>query len=158
VKCAKTTFAPFDIQIVTQDPGNVPHFEVMVGGKALQLNSQLQGAGGVAPFIDCSTSSDSIISFVFSGEVNNENFLCGAIAQEASHVWGLDHELDAADPMTYLDLGSSKRFQNNDANCGEDTPRTCNCGGPTQNSVKFLNNAFGPSVLTADSASRSTRS
>jgi MYXO-CTERM domain-containing protein len=151
VQCARTTFAPFDVQIVTQDPGNTPHFEVMVGGRATQLNSQLQGAGGVAPFIDCSTSEDNVISFVFAAEVNNENFLCGAIAQEASHVWGLDHELDAKDPMTYLDLGSSKRFQDNNASCGEDTPRQCNCGGSTQNSVQFLNNAFGPLVLTPPS-------
>jgi hypothetical protein len=149
VNCAKDTFAQFDVTIVTDDPGpNTPHFEVMVGGTAVELDAQLNGAGGVAPFIDCATSTDNVISFVFAGLTDNENFLCGAIAQEASHVWGLDHELDAKDPMTYLDLGSSKRFDDMAANCGEDQPRTCFCGGSTQNSVQFLNNAFGPKQLT----------
>ncbi len=148
VQCVKETYAPFDIQITTEDPGTAPHFEVMVGGNATQLNAGLQGAGGVAPFIDCSTTENNVISFVFAAEVADLEFLCGAVAQEATHVWGLDHELDANDPMTYLDLGSLKRFQDNDAQCGEDTPRQCNCGGSTQNSVQFMNNTFGTGVLT----------
>jgi MYXO-CTERM domain-containing protein len=147
VACVKETYAPFDVQITTEDPGTAEHFEVMIGGRATQLNDQLQGAGGVAPFIDCSTSENNVISFVFADEVSDLEFLCGAVAQEATHVWGLDHELDAKDPMTYLDLGSLKRFQDSDAQCGEDTARECNCGGPTQNSVQFLNNTFGPGVL-----------
>lgn len=147
VQCVRDTYSPFDVQIVTEDPGTAPHFEVMIGGRATQLNSQLQGAGGVAPFIDCATTENNIISFVFSDEVNDLEFLCGAVAQESSHVWGLDHELDAKDPMTYLDLGSLKVFQDNAAKCGEDTPRECFCGGPTQNSKQFLLDTFGPAHL-----------
>jgi len=147
VACVQDTFAPFDIQITTQDPGNASHFEVMVGGTAAQLDPSLVGAGGVAPFIDCSTTADNVISFVFAQEVNDLEFLCGAVAQEAAHVWGLDHELDPADPMTYLDLGSSKRFQNSNAQCGEDTPRQCFCGGSTQNSFAFMSSTFDNSNL-----------
>ncbi|HEU0036017.1 MAG TPA: MYXO-CTERM sorting domain-containing protein [Kofleriaceae bacterium] len=155
VQCVKETYAPFDVQIVTQDPGTAEHFEVMIGGRATQLHPDLQGAGGVAPFIDCSTSSNNVISFVFSDEVNDLEFLCGAVAQEATHVWGLDHVLDADDPMTYLELGSLKRFQNRDRDCGEDlsNPRQCFCGGSQQNSVRFFNNAFGPAMLTPASLS-----
>ena len=153
VACVEDTFAPFDIQITTQDPGNSPHFEVMVGGTAVALDPSLQGAGGVAPFIDCSTTEDNVISFVFAQEVDNLNFLCGAIAQEAAHVWGLDHELDADDPMTYLELGSRKSFQNTAAQCGEDSPRACECGGSTQNSVQFLASTFDNSNLQPATAS-----
>ena len=156
VTCVKDTYAPFDVQIVTEDPGDTPHFEVMVGGRATQLHPDLQGAGGVAPFVDCSTTENNVISFVFSAEVNDLEFLCGAVAQEATHVWGLDHELDADDPMTYLELGSLKRFQNSSAECGEDSPRECFCGGPTQNSVQFLNNAFGPANLLPATVSITT--
>jgi MYXO-CTERM domain-containing protein len=147
VQCVRDTYSPFDIQVVTEDPGTTPHAEVMIGGHALDLNPQLQGAGGVAPFIDCGATQDNVISFVFSEEVGNLNFLCGAVAQESSHVWGLDHELDAKDPMTYLDLGSHKVFQDSDAKCGESTPRDCYCGGPTQNSKRYLTDTFGPAHL-----------
>lgn len=147
VQCVRETYAPFDVQITTEDPGNVPHFEVMIGGRATQLHPDLQGAGGVAPFIDCSTTQDNVISFVFSEEVDDLEFLCGAVAQEATHVWGLDHSMDSRDPMTYLDLGELKRFQNEDRPCGEFENRECFCGGPTQNSTTFFNDRFGPAEL-----------
>lgn len=148
VQCVRDTFLPFDIEIVTADPGPaVPHFEVMLGGHATQLHPLLENAGGVAPFIACDATENNVISFVFPETTNDLEYLCGAVVQEACHVWGLDHELDAADPMTYLDLGSLKRFQNADANCGESlsSPRGCFCGGPTQNSYRYMNDTFGPS-------------
>lgn len=166
VACVRDTYAPFDIEVTTVDPGNAPHFEVMIGGTPQQLSSDpfLDGAGGVAPFIDCETTQDNVISFVFAEVVNDLEFLCGAIAQESSHVWGLDHELNAADPMTYLDLGTSKRFQNTASQCGEyldgttgdpnvDGPRECFCGGSTQNSFQFLSTTFDNSNIGPASAS-----
>ncbi|HWU86689.1 MAG TPA: MYXO-CTERM sorting domain-containing protein [Kofleriaceae bacterium] len=147
VQCVRDTFAPFNVQIVTSDPGpSVSHFEVMIGGSSKQLNPDLD-AGGVAPFISCGAQRNNIISFVFPEGVTNLNYLCGAVAQEASHVWGLDHELNKDDPMTYLDLGSLKRFQDADASCGESTARECACGGQTQNSFQYLADTFGPKFL-----------
>ncbi len=145
VACVRATFAPFDIEVVTEDPGAAPHSEVMVAGKAVQLNSELTMAGGVAPFIGCGATEDNIISFVFANQSSDINYLCAAVAQESCHVWGLDHELDAGDPMTYLDLGSAKRFQNSDPSCGESlaNPRSCTCGGDTQNSFQYLVDTFG---------------
>lgn len=149
VQCVRDTFLPFDIQIVTTNPGTAAHFEVMVGGSPLQLNPDLAGAGGVAPFVGCGASDDNVISFVFPSVTTDLEYLCGAVAQEASHVWGLDHELNALDPMTYLQLGSLKRFQNDDALCGEElnAPRGCQCGGSTQNSYTYLGNLFGMADL-----------
>ncbi len=153
VDCVKATFRPFNIDVVTTDPGSTSHFEVMIGGTSRQLNDSLD-AGGVAPFIDCGATENNVISFVFAAQTSDLNFLCGAVAQEASHVWGLDHELNKDDPMTYLDLGSSKRFQNSDTACGEDTPRRCQCGGNTQNSFVYLKDTFGMSpTLSAPSLS-----
>ncbi len=152
VDCVKETFRPFNIDIVTADPGNTSHFEVMIGGTSTQLNSQLTNAGGVAPFIGCDATDNNAISFVFAGQSADINYLCGAVAQEASHVWGLDHELDADDPMTYLDLGSLKRFQNSNPQCGEElgSPRGCQCGGNTQNSFTYLRDTFGLSPTLGD--------
>jgi len=142
VECVKETFKPFDIDVVTVDPGQASHFEVMIGGTSRELNPNLD-AGGVAPFIDCGATRNNAISFVFASQTSDLNFLCGAVAQEAAHIWGLDHELDADDPMTYLDLGSLKRFQNSNPSCGEDTPRHCRCGGNTQNSFVYMRQTFG---------------
>ncbi len=150
VQCVKETFQPFELQIVTADPGpGTNHFEVMIGGTDTQLHPEL-AAGGVAPFIGCGGGRDNVISFVFGSQNSDLEFLCGAVAQEAAHVWGLDHELHPLDPMTYLDLGSLKRFQNEFAPCGEEAgqPRECQCGNSsTQNSYDYLSRLFGGANL-----------
>jgi hypothetical protein len=148
MQCVRETYAPFKVDVTDVDPGSTtPHFEVMVGGDATDLHPDLDGAGGVAPFIDCGTSADNVISFVFPFVTSNLNFLCHAVAQESAHVWGLDHSMNAKDPMTYLDIGTRKVFQDAAFPCGESQNRTCFCGQPTQNSVTFLNRAFGPQQL-----------
>ncbi len=147
VACVRETFAPFDIDIVTDDPGQADHFEVMIGGTFRELVSGLMppSAGGVAPFIGCDGTEDNVISFVFAGTTGAIPYLCAAVAQEAGHVWGLDHALDRKDPMTYLDIGSPKRFQNSEPSCGETlaNPRPCWCGPDTQNSFTYLEDLFG---------------
>jgi uncharacterized protein (TIGR03382 family) len=147
VQCVKDMYAPFDIQITDVDPGTAAHFELMVGGRSTDIG--IQGAGGVAPFIPCAGEmQDNVISFVFAAETQSPDFLCWAAAQETSHVFGLDHELNAKDPMTYLSPPVKKPgFQNEASNCGENTPRQCWCGGTTQNSAQFLLDTFGPAHL-----------
>src|SRR5690606_7907114 len=123
------------------------HFEVMVAGEpnAFGLPS---GVGGVAPFISCNGQIDNnVISFVFAAAINNQDFLCWAAAQESAHVWGLDHELNAKDPMTYLAPPIKKEgFQNEASPCGEEEgkSRECQCGGRKQNSYQYLMDTFGP--------------
>jgi MYXO-CTERM domain-containing protein len=147
VQCVKDMYAPFNVTITDQDPGQAAHFELMVGGNSTDIG--ISGAGGVAPFVPCDGDlQDNVISFVFSAETSNLDYLCWAAAQETSHVFGLDHELLATDPMTYLSPPVKKPgFQNMAANCGESTPRTCYCGGQTQNSAQYLMDTFGPTNL-----------
>ena len=45
--------------------------------------------------------------------------------------------------MTYLDGCGEKVFMNQDAACGEGTPRPCLCGASTQNSFASLIETFG---------------
>ena len=156
VACVRATFRPFDVEVVTTDPGPATnHFEVMVAGTNTQLSPALEGAGGVAPFVGCGASDDNVISFVFAQQSDDLEYLCGAIAQEAAHVWGLDHELNPLDPMTYLNLGSLKRFQNADADCGTmlNRPQPCACGGDTQNSYAYLEQVFGATDLPPSTVS-----
>jgi len=149
VQCVRDMYAPFDIQITDVDPGNAPHSEVMVAGNADAIG--VPGAGGVAPFIPCDGQlQDNVISFVFAADIANQDFLCWAAAQESSHVFGLDHELNAKDPMTYLSPPVKKPgFQNEASSCGENEgqPRMCWCGGSKQNSYQYLMDTFGPSHL-----------
>ncbi len=158
VTCVQQTYAPFNIIVTDVDPGTASHSEIIVAGNSSDLNPQLTGAGGVAPFLGCGATYDNTISFMFAAEDGDQlDYLCGGAAQETSHVFGLDHELNALDPMTYLDLGSHKVFQNADAQCGETAgqPRECYslfdpssaCAGPTQNSYQYLMDHFGPAML-----------
>lgn len=149
VQCVRDLYAPFNIQITDVDPGAANHSEVMVAGNAAALD--MEGAGGVAPFEPCNGELvDNVISFVFAADLDNQDFICWAAAQESSHVFGLDHELNAKDPMTYLAPPYKKPgFQNVEAKCGEaaEEPRECWCGGTTQNSYQYLMDVFGPAML-----------
>lgn len=151
VDCVKLTYAPFDITVVDTRPTTGRYHEIIVAGTPNEVNStgQLDGAGGVAPFIGCGARQDNVITYMFAGLTSNHNYLCGGVAQETSHVFGLDHELNPDDPMTYLNLGSKKTFQDASTQCGEDTsaPHSCRCGGQQQNSYAYLMNAFGPFQL-----------
>jgi len=149
VQCVRDMYAPFDIDVTDVDPGSADHFEVMVAGSANALG--VPGAAGVAPFVSCDGQiPNNVISFVFAADVNDQDFMCWAAAQESSHVWGLDHELEPKDPMTYLYPPIKKPgFQDVDADCGEEmaSPRECYCGGKKQNSYQYLMDTFGPKTL-----------
>ena len=154
VDCAKLTYAPFDITVVDKRPTSGAYNEIIVAGTPTELNSsgQLDGAGGVAPLIGCGAHYDNMISYMFAGLTGDHNYLCGGVAQETSHVYGLSHELNPDDPLTYLNLGSHKTFQNTLTQCGEDLnqPHSCYCGGQQQNSYAYLMSNFGPFVLRDD--------
>jgi uncharacterized protein (TIGR03382 family) len=157
VQCMKDMYGPFDITITDVDPGQTPHFEVMFGGNSTDIG--IQGAGGVAPFEPCDGQlQDNVISFVFAQSTSNQDFLCWAGAQESAHVFGLDHLLNAKDPMTYIAPPYKKEgFQNTASKCGEDQPRECWCGGVnTENSYQYLMDTFGPSHLDPASLTIST--
>lgn len=147
MECVRATMAPFDIQVTTDDPGpNVPHFEVMAAGTSAELNPDIQGAGGIAPFINCSATRDSVLSFVFANQTSNIAYLCTAIVHEAGHTYGLSHTLHALDPMSYKDLGAyAKKWQNAPQTCGtEDSdPQRCRCFADQQNTFRALKDAFG---------------
>src|SRR6185503_13482596 len=50
--------------------------------------------------------------------------------------------------MTYLSPPVKKPgFQDDNANCGENQPRECYCGGQKQNSFQYLMDTMGPAHL-----------
>ncbi len=146
MECVRATMAPFDIQVVTEDPGSVPHFEVMTAGTSFELNPEIQGAGGIAPFINCRANRNSVLSFVFANQTSDIEYLCTAIVHEAGHTYGLSHTLYAPDPMSYKDLGSyEKDWQNLPQTCGteDSSPQRCSCFTGQQNTFRALRDTFG---------------
>jgi hypothetical protein len=154
VNCMKEIFAPFDVTIVEADPGNVPHIEAVFGGSPQQLGLPA-GVAGVSPFTtDCSIIENSIV-FTFTNVIPQDARLaCEIQAQEVAHSYGLDHELLASDPMTYLNYNGNRSFQNQLVDCGEDVVRACGINGSVcrnkQNSVALLNERLGAKGTPGD--------
>ena len=130
-------------QVVDTDPGNVPHIEAIFGGSPTQVGLP-SNVGGVSPFTtDCSIIENSIV-FTFTAAIPNitSREACEIMAQEVAHSYGLDHELLASDPMTYLSYNGNRAFQDQDVSCGEYQSRQCGINGSvcraTQNSVQLL--------------------
>ena len=146
VACVRDQYSRFDINIVDEDPGNVPHFESIVAGRAEDIGAG--GAGGIAPF-SCGVWENSI-NFTFAETLGgNAQILCEVVAQESGHVMGLEHAYLCEDPMTYLNDCGPKTFKDIDAQCGEFSPAACGCGNETQNSVQHLLSIFGPGNIPA---------
>jgi hypothetical protein len=147
--CVRATYAPFNIGVTDIDPGAVPHFEHIVGGRPTDLDPGLSGAGGVSPFT-CGEIPNAI-TYTFDIWGSNAAVICGVVAQETAHAFGLEHELNPSDPLTYLNGPYPKRFQATDTECGEFEARPCDCGGSTQNSYEYIVSMFGPGIPTAPS-------
>src|SRR5689334_7455533 len=108
--CMKSVYKPYGITITDVDPGNVPHYEHVVGGRPTDLRADIPGAGGVAP-----ASCDEVpnaITYTFSDVYPADPLqLCWTAAQETAHAFGLEHEVNPADPLTYLQGPMPKHFK-----------------------------------------------
>jgi hypothetical protein len=75
------------------------------------------------------------------------------MSQEVAHSYGLDHEMLASDPMTYLQYNGNRSFKDQTVSCGEYQNRPCGIGGSTcrasQNSVQLLYARVGKADLVA---------
>lgn len=148
VACVREMWAPFDVAITDEDPGATPHVEVHVGGTPAAIGFS-GNIGGVAPMaLDCSVVERSIV-FVFPKNLGQRpQSVCEVIGQEVGHSYGLDHELEPSDPMTYLAYSGDRTFRDTTASCGESTARPCGFEGyaacrANQNSFRILLDRLG---------------
>jgi MYXO-CTERM domain-containing protein len=152
----KELFAPFDVTIVTVDPGpSVQHIEAVFGGTPALLGMD-NNVMGVAPFkSDCGILENAIV-FTFTGNIPQDaRMACEIQAQEVAHAYGLDHERLPNDPLTYMRFDGNRSFQNQLAECGEDKARMCGVeGSPScrgkQNSVQLLFERLGSKGVLGD--------
>jgi hypothetical protein len=154
VSCVRQTYAPFNVQIVTdRPPAGTNYHMAIVAGRAANAGQQ-NGVLGVSPF-SCGYIPNAI-SFTFANEAPNSILdLCWTVAQETAHSWGLDHKYDNRDPMTYLQSGpAQKAFQNAAGSCGEYSARQCSCnyaqtGSQSMNSYALIMATFGANMPDA---------
>ncbi len=138
----KEIMSPFGIQVTDEDPSPTPHHEALVCGR-----SWWSGVLGVAPG-SCGVIENSI-TFTFANDhPSNPRYIAHTAGQEAAHAWGLDHEYDCADIMTYLQGCGDKHYVDAYLNCagvdgGSWVAQNCMCGGTTQNSYRHIFGIFG---------------
>ena len=150
VDCVERMFEPFNIDIVTNDPGDVPHIESVIGGKSTDLGFPV-GIAGLSPFTSsCDVIPNAIVyTFVESLPTQNPQLVCEITAQEIAHSFGLDHQFLCTDPMSYQWCEQEKSFQDEFSSCGEFDERSCkvermyDCGRSVQNSYQELAKRVG---------------
>ncbi len=161
VACVANLYAPFDVTITDQDPGDVPHIEAIVGGDPSDVGLP-DNVAGVSPFTsDCSIIENSIV-FTFTDVLPDDaQTVCEVMAQEIAHSFGLDHEMLPSDPMTYLDYDGDRTFKDTMASCGEYSDRTCGINGimcrQRQNSVALLKQRLGARGSSSSGGAASNR-
>ncbi|MCE9579737.1 MAG: hypothetical protein K8W52_41850 [Deltaproteobacteria bacterium] len=150
--CAREVYSPYDVTVTDVDPGtSVIHHEVIVAGTPdlVGLGSSILGIAPVAG--DCLPKNNNIsFDFAANHTPNDVLELCATATHESAHSWGLDHEFDCTDPMTYLTGCGEKFFRNRTIVCGEfeaQGPRDCACG-PGQNSHAIITSVFGAGQTT----------
>jgi len=148
VSCVRSTYAPFNVQIVDTRPASGAYHHAIVAGTASQ-GGEPSGVLGVSPF-SCGNYIPNSMSFSFANEEpTNIIDICWTVAQETAHSWGLDHKYDKLDPMTYLPNGNvQKVFQNQAGSCGTNGPTACQCsypgtGSSAMNSYALIMATFG---------------
>lgn len=148
VDCVRNMYARFDVTVTDQDPGDAPHITGLFGGHPNEVGLE-DNVAGVSPFMsDCSTIENSIV-FTFTDVflVDDPQAMCEVMSQELAHSFGLDHEMLASDPMTYLEYDGDRSFKDTMANCGEYGNRQCGINGSVcrdrQNSVQQLESRLG---------------
>jgi hypothetical protein len=148
VRCVQRVYQPFNIRVVDQDPGAVPHHEAIVAGEPVESGFP-EEYGGVAP--SACTEIPNSITYSFANVWYSALDICETVAQETAHAFGLDHAMLCDDPMSYLAPCGPRSFQDEEADCGEKSARDCWCGGTTQNSFRWILDMFGPGdVVLAD--------
>jgi len=148
VGCMREIWSRFDVIVTDVDPKQTPHIEALFGGSPEDLGLP-SNVGGVAPMaLDCGIVENSIV-FAFPDNLRGDpRSVCEVMSQEIGHSYGLDHELERADPMTYLSYAGDRTFQDRTAACGETAARPCGIAGsvcrPDQNTVQLLLARLGP--------------
>jgi hypothetical protein len=161
VQCMTEVYSPYDVVITDVKPASGESYhEAIIAGRPDDIGFP-SDVLGVAPLASDCRAIDNVISFSFANQhpaAQRALNICWTAAQESAHAYGLDHEFAfsnnrsaCSDPMTYRnDCGGEKFFRDQDASCGENVKRACQCGA-SQNSHRKLLTVFGAGAPTTGS-------
>ena len=143
--CVRNAYSRFNITVTDVEPGNVPHFEAIAAGTPTQAGFS-NGVAGVSPFT-CGVIPNAITFNFLNLNPNDVLDACWTIAQESSHAFGLSHEFDGRDYMTYNPQPAAKSFVDQSLCIGTSgccqPAQECQCGPNMQNSYQKIFTLFG---------------
>lgn len=145
MRCLRTAFRDFDIEITDQRPVDRNYVMVLMGGSPRVLKRKGSAhlrATGLSPYNGLPIANG--VCLVFTKKIGPSwRRICETAAHEIGHVYGLDHAYHCRDFMTYLPYCGTKRFVNKAVSCGEKKKRKCKGGKGTQNSHAHLADLLG---------------
>lgn len=161
--CIRNKFAAFDVSVVDERPTLGHYIMAVVGGTPEDLGPITEGhAGehmhvhehdtlGLAPF-NGNNVADAVV-LVFARRMQERvTATCETAGMEIAHAYGLDHERNCKDLMTYMPPCGARIFANAAAPCGEQSDRACEGGAATQNSYAKLLAVLGPRMGATSAA------
>lgn len=155
LSCVQNAYARFNITVTDQNPGNVPHWEAIAAGTPNQAGFS-SGIAGVSPFT-CGVIPNAITYNFLNLNPNDVLDNCWTIAQESAHAFGLSHEFDGRDYMTYNPTPAAKSFVDQNLCIGTQgccqPAQECQCGPTSQNSYQKILALFGTANPTPPAVS-----
>lgn len=142
VACARQLVTPYNIRIVTSDPGTIPHHEIVFTDSLPTDFGFDNTIVSVSPF-QCFPFFN--VGFVFSsayGEMTR--LLCEEGVRYIMVAASIDHLYDCKQISTYLSGCGDKGIYDEDTPCGEYEERECFCGETTTNPHEAMLDRFGP--------------
>ncbi|MFZ9887346.1 MAG: hypothetical protein ACO3JL_07575, partial [Myxococcota bacterium] len=121
--CVERRFSRFGLMVTSDDPGEEPHIEAVIGGHPCQL-ALPDRVRGVSPLADDCSVLERAVVFVFAHAISSPDVLCDVTVHEVGHALGLEHAYLCDDVMSYLQCGR-RSFQDEDSSCGAKTPQEC---------------------------------
>jgi len=143
VGCVAQKFAPFNVVVTDQDPGDTVHNEMVVISTGADIGFG-SNVASLSPF-NCNRIDGAILYLMWdTNNINGDR--CWSAAQSFASSLGLDHEFSCPDLMSFVTgcgATADKVFTDADMPCGEFEARACTCGGTTQNSFQYLEDKVG---------------
>lgn len=143
--CVKQKLADFNIEVVSTDPGTVPHRELLW----VPVQEFVDNINGVSTNIaetQCPSATDMLASSIMFAQsplqgTNAVSDGCANAAQLIGFTFGLEATTDCRD-LASQTMGcdnATRSFLDESLPCGfGSTARDCMCGGSTQNSYRVL--------------------
>lgn len=159
VACVKDVYSPYAATVTESKPASGAYNEAIVAGLPTDIGQDSATLGLAVIAGDCHPLTDTIAFAFANAHPHDATFVdnvCWTVAQEAAHLYGLDHEYAftngvsaCSDAMTYRgDCNGEKFFRPHEAYCGTvaQVP-ACHCT-PAQSSHRLLLERFGSAAPT----------